>query len=57
MDIRVGTCSICGGDVFGFRGAWASTSPPPPDRCRNCGAIARKDVIEMWDPPKSKERE
>ena len=44
---RVGTCSLCGGDVVGFRGAWMSILPPPPDRCSRCGAVARGDVIEM----------
>lgn len=48
MEQRVGTCSICGGDVMGHRGAWYGINPPPPDRCRNCGAVARSDVIKMY---------
>lgn len=48
---RVGTCSICGGDVVGFRGAWHSVNPPPPDTCQICGAVARSDVIAMQPKP------
>lgn len=33
MHQRIGTCSLCGGDVVGFRGAWGATIPPPPDKC------------------------
>lgn len=44
---RVGTCSICGGDVVGFRGAWHGTIPPHPDRCVACGAVRSEDVIKM----------
>lgn len=40
MQQRVGTCSLCGGDVVGYRGAWCSILPPPPDQCTLCGAIA-----------------
>ena len=47
MNQRVGTCSICEGDVMGFRGAWFSVLPPPPDECGSCGAIAASDVIPM----------
>jgi hypothetical protein len=47
---RVGTCSRCGGDVIGVRGAWCSTEPPPPDRCVGCGAVASSDVIKMQEP-------
>ena len=50
MDQRVGTCSLCGGDVMGFRGTWGATIPPPPDRCASCGAVVRGDVIEMVRP-------
>lgn len=48
---RVGTCSICGGSVTGVRGAWYSVSPPPPDKCSQCGAVARSDIIEMHPTP------
>jgi hypothetical protein len=50
MNQRVGTCSLCGGDVMGHRGAWWSVLPPPPDRCFGCGAVAAADVIEMLRP-------
>ena len=48
MTQRVGTCSICGGDVIGLRGGWWSVNPPPPDECSNCGARAAWDVIPMF---------
>lgn len=44
---RIGTCSLCGGDVMGHTGAWWSTLPPPPDRCASCGAVRAEDVILM----------
>lgn len=47
---RVGTCSLCGGDVMGYRGAWWSVMPPPSDRCAGCGAVRADDVIEMRKP-------
>ena len=49
MRQRIGTCSLCGGDVMGYRGAWHSVLPPPPDKCASCGAVAagQSDVIEM----------
>ena len=50
MNQRVGTCSLCGGDVIGFRGAWWSTVPPGPDKCSRCGAVRAEDVIEMRHP-------
>lgn len=50
MNQRVGTCSICGGNVMGFRGVWMSILPPPSDRCAGCGAVAKGDVIEMVRP-------
>lgn len=52
----VGTCSICGGDVVGVRGAWMSISPPPPDHCVECGAVAAAQVppvIKMVPAPPS----
>ena len=46
---RIGTCSICGGDVMGHVGPWMGTVPPPPPRCSNCGAVsaAHDPVIPM----------
>lgn len=54
MRQRVGTCSRCGGDVLGYRGAWQAVIPPPPDRCSQCGAVRRADVIEMVAGPDPK---
>lgn len=51
MNIRVGTCSLCGGDVMGFRGAWGATIPPPKDTCSRCGAVEASDVIQMVKAP------
>ena len=48
---HVGTCSLCGGDVMGVRGAWWSVSPPPPDTCSGCGAMASTDIIQMYPRP------
>jgi hypothetical protein len=53
MNAKIGTCSICGGDVVGHRGPWGSINPPPPASCTNCGATERRDIIEM-SPVKSK---
>jgi hypothetical protein len=47
MDQRVGTCSLCGGDVVGYRGVWMGTIPPGPDHCIHCGAKRADDVIVM----------
>lgn len=47
MDERIGSCSICGGDVMGHRGAWWSIMPPPPAKCSKCGATEKGDRIEM----------
>ncbi len=46
---RIGTCSICGGDVHGHYGAWHGVLPPPPPTCSQCGAVPKgtSDVIEM----------
>jgi hypothetical protein len=51
MNQRVGTCSLCGGDVMGFRGAYWSIIPPGPDECSSCGAVAGGDVIPMTPRP------
>ena len=48
MNQRVGSCSLCGGDVMGYRGAWYGITPSPPDRCSGCGAVAASDVIQMF---------
>lgn len=53
MLVRVGICSQCGGDVVGYRGAWHSILPPPPDQCSQCGAYRADGVIEMAPPPRS----
>lgn len=50
---RVGTCSLCGGTVVGYRGVWMAIIPPPPDRCTTCGAVAASDVIPMVRPPQA----
>lgn len=47
MEQRLGTCSICGGDVYGHVGAWWGTVPPPPASCRSCGAVEARSVIQM----------
>ena len=49
---RVGTCSLCGGDVVGHRGPWWGVVPPPPDRCVKCGAVSASDVIPMFPAPR-----
>jgi len=53
-EIRIGSCSLCGGDVVGWVGAWFSTNPPPPAKCSNCGAGRAADVIHMT--PKHREQ-
>lgn len=47
VEQRVGTCSLCGGSVIGYRGIWMAVTPPPPDRCSGCGAVTAYDVIPM----------
>ena len=47
---RVGTCSLCGGDVYGHRGAWMGGDSPRPDTCGNCGAVRGEDIIPMKRP-------
>jgi hypothetical protein len=56
MTQRVGICSICGGDVVGYRGAWMAVIPPPPDQCSNCGATRKENVIEMVHLPIKNEK-
>lgn len=51
MEQRIGSCSICGGDVKGYVGAWFSTQPPPVPQCSSCGAKMRADVISMVPKP------
>lgn len=55
MATRLGTCSICGGDVMDVdSGEWFSTAPFPPPTCRSCGAVtaaSRRDVIPMVPVP------
>lgn len=58
MPQHVGTCSLCGGSVVGYRGAWHSLLPPHPDTCSRCGAVrndgtvipmqARSPVAQPW---------
>lgn len=48
---RVGTCSECGGDVMGYRGAWMSVNPSPADYCANCGGVAQQDIIKIHPRP------
>lgn len=45
----IGTCSICGGSVVGWVGAWHAVIPPPPARCASCGATEARHgpVIPM----------
>lgn len=49
---RIGTCSECGGSVYGWVGGWMATVPPPPPRCRDCGAVSvvHDPVIPMRKP-------
>ena len=54
---RVGTCSICGGDVMGIRGGWWSILPPPPDTCSECDAVSGGDVVPMVPRPGGPRRE
>lgn len=38
---KIGTCSICGGDVMGFEGPYFGD--PPPAQCNRCGAVRRTE--------------
>ena len=46
----IGSCSLCGGPVEIFTGAWYGTNPPKAE-CKRCYATARdpalNKVIEM----------
>lgn len=44
METVIGACSICGGEVWGYMGAWWSVTPPPPPRCMMCGAVPSSSV-------------
>ena len=44
---RVGSCSLCGGDVMAHVGPWWSINPPPPAKCSGCGAVSASDVVPM----------
>lgn len=47
---KIGTCSLCGGEVYAFHGAYFGV--PPPAKCQSCGAV-RDDcpsVIPMRKP-------
>lgn len=50
MNQCIGVCSICGGQVMSYVGAWMAITPPPPPTCSQCGAIAAgsaREVIPM----------
>ena len=49
----IGTCSLCGGSVTVFHGAYWSTVPPVPS-CSTCGAVEAKrlPVIPMEKMPR-----
>lgn len=47
---RIGSCSICGCDVVGWKGSWFGVIPPPPPHCVGCGAKTADDVIKMVKP-------
>lgn len=42
---EIGTCSLCGGSVVGFSGAWFGVIPPPPARCTFCGAVQQTGPV------------
>lgn len=55
MATRLGSCSICGGEVMAVDSwEWFSTEPLPPPTCRSCGAVtaaSQRDVIPMVPVP------
>ena len=50
MPQHVGICSLCGGSVTGYRGAWHSILPPPPDTCSRCGAVRDDGTVIQMQP-------
>lgn len=50
--LRLGACSICGGDVMGYT-LWIGDGSPPPTKCVRCGARPKGDVIDMVPAPPS----
>ncbi len=51
MDTPVGTCSLCGGTVTLFTGAWGGINPPVPT-CSRCRATPILPVMQMGNPIK-----
>ena len=48
MDKQViGSCSICGGNVVAYVGAWHSVLPPPPPTCSHCGAVDARSTLPV----------
>lgn len=47
---RIGSCSICGGDVVAWVGGWMGVIPPPATHCTSCNAKTRDDVVQMVPP-------
>ena len=51
METTIGKCSLCGGNVTGWTGAWFGINPPPAARCKACGAFDASSVITMTNSP------
>ena len=49
-ETKIGICSLCGGDVVAYEGAWYGVQPPPPPKCTGCGAKKAENVIKMVKP-------
>jgi hypothetical protein len=50
MNKKIGTCSLCGGNVVIHEGAWMGINPPKP-YCVKCGAVEdNSPVIKMKKP-------
>lgn len=48
MDKQViGSCSICGGNVVAYTGAWMSILPPPLPTCTHCGAVNARSELPV----------